>query len=196
MTENPKLRRRIMIAVMAAVSAAAIIIPMINMLFMAQMVPDDVPVATKTTTAKPSGLIRPVSVRPVISAFVTTPDQCPPPAIAAPADQPMKVCDVTRTAVYDLAPEGVKLALTNVESFKNPLTGANIVQLSMTKDASKTFTQYTKDHLDQQAAFIRGGIVVWAPKITEPIEGEVLQLTGDLTLEQTDEIAGMIRDGN
>jgi hypothetical protein len=154
------------------------------------------PVAAPTTTsAKPAITIRPVSVRPVISAFVTTPDKCPPPAIGAPPDQPLKVCDVNRTAIYDLAPEGVRLQLTNVESFKNPLTGANIAQLTMTDDASKAFFQYTKDHIDQQAAFVRSGIVVWAPKIPEPIEGTVLQLTGDLTLEQVEEIANMIKDG-
>lgn len=191
------LGRRMVFAIIGILSAGAIIIPMINMLFMAKTGPKE-PIAAPTTTsaANPGLHIRPVSVRPVISAFVTTPEQCPPPAIGAPPDQPMKVCDVTKTAVYDLAPEGVRLALTNVESFKNPLTGANIVQLSMTKDASESFTKYTKEHLDQQAAFVRSGIVVWAPKISEPIEGQVLQLTGELSFEQTEEIAGMIRDGN
>ena len=36
--------------------------------------------------------------------------------------------------------------------------------------------------------------VVWAPKITEPIDGQVLQLSGDVTEEQAKEIAQMLRD--
>jgi len=197
MSDNsPNMRRRLIIAVMAAVSVFAIVIPLLYSLLMPSFGTKE-PVAAPTTTssAKPASNIRPVSVRPVISAFVTTPDKCPPPAIGAPPDQPLKVCDVNRTAIYDLAPEGVRLQLTNVEAFKNPLTGANIAQLSMTEDASKAFFQYTKDHIDQQAAFVRSGIVVWAPKIPEPIEGQVLQLTGDLTFEQVEQISNMIRDG-
>jgi preprotein translocase subunit SecD len=36
--------------------------------------------------------------------------------------------------------------------------------------------------------------VVWGPKISAPIDGQVLQLSGELTPEQAKEIARMLRD--
>ena len=45
----------------------------------------------------------------------------------------------------------------------------------------------------RQIAFVRGGTVVWGPKITTPIDGTVLQLSGDLTTEQAADIARMLR---
>ena len=37
----------------------------------------------------------------------------------------MRTCDITRTAVYELGPEALRLQLTDVDSFLNPLTGGN-----------------------------------------------------------------------
>ena len=45
-------------------------------------------------------------------------------------------------------------------------------------------------------AFVRDNTVVWAPKITTPIDGTVLQLSGELTPEQAARVAGMLRDGS
>jgi len=39
---------------------------------------------------------------------------------------------------------------------------------------------------------VRGTTVVWGPKIGGPIDGQVLQLSGELTAEQASEIAGML----
>jgi preprotein translocase subunit SecD len=41
-------------------------------------------------------------------------------------------------------------------------------------------------------AFVRDTTVVWGPKIGAPIDGQVLQLSGDLTAEQAEEIAKML----
>ena len=149
--------------------------------------------APVTTTTTPVLTIKPLALRPVISAFVTTPEQClPPPPI--PPDQPLRICDITKTAVYDLGPEGMRLQLTDVDSFLNPLTGKQLVQMSLTDESTNAFAQYTPAHVGQQVAFVRAGTVVWGPKITEPIDGQVLQLSGDVTAEQAKEIARMLRD--
>jgi len=41
---------------------------------------------------------------------------------------------------------------------------------------------------------VRAGTVVWGPKIGGRIEGEVLQLSGDLKPEQAKEITRMLKD--
>lgn len=147
--------------------------------------------ATTTTSAAPAITIKPLSVRPVLTAFVTTPEECPAPA-PTPADKPIRVCDITKKAVYELSPEAMQVELTKVESFRNPLTGVQMVQMSMTEDSARQFGEFTAGQVGKQVAFVRGSTVVWGPKITTPIEGQVLQLSGDLTTEQADEVAGML----
>jgi preprotein translocase subunit SecD len=39
-------------------------------------------------------------------------------------------------------------------------------------------------------------MVVWGPKITAPIDGQVLQLSGELTVQQAQQIARILRDGS
>jgi hypothetical protein len=151
--------------------------------------------APVTTTTTPVLTIKPLAVRPVVSAFVTTPEQCPAPG-PVPPDQPMRVCDIPKTAVYDLKPEGIRLQLTDVDSIRNPLTGAQVVQMSMTTESASEFAKFTAGLVGQQVAFVRNGTVVWGPKITTPIDGQVLQLTGELTPEQAAEVARMLRDGS
>jgi preprotein translocase subunit SecD len=106
----------------------------------------------------------------------------------------MRVCDINRTAVYQLGPEGIRLQLTNADSFRNPLTGAETVQMSMTDESAQDFARFTADRVGQQVAFVRAGTVVWGPKISAPIDGQVLQLSGELTPEQAAEITRMLRD--
>ena len=127
MTVTKKRNRRIMIAVMAAVSSVAIIVPMISALlglFGSNKLGADGPITPTSTT--PALTIKPLSVRPVVSAFVTTPDQCPTPP-PTPAEQPLRICDITKTAVYELKPEAMRVQLTRVDSFRNPLDGIETV---------------------------------------------------------------------
>ena len=39
---------------------------------------------------------------------------------------------------------------------------------------------------------MRGTTVAWGPKIAAPIDGQVLQLSGDLTAEQAEAIARLL----
>jgi preprotein translocase subunit SecD len=108
----------------------------------------------------------------------------------------MRICDLPKTAVYELSPEALKVQLTNVDSFLNPLTGVQMVQMTMTSDSAAAFSTFTAGQVGKQVAFVRGGTVVWGPKISAPIDGQVLQLSGELTPEQAKDIARMLRDGS
>jgi len=193
MTDPSRRNRRILIAVTAALAAAAIVVPVIGVLLAPTMMKNQATTPITTTTTQPVLTIKPVALRPVIGAFVTTPEECLPPP-PTPPDQPLRTCDITKTAVYDLGPEELRLQLTDVDSFLNPLTGKQLVQVTLTNESTTAFAQYTTAHVGQQVAFVRAGIVVWAPKITEPIDGQVLQLSGDVSEEQAKEIARMLRD--
>jgi preprotein translocase subunit SecD len=96
--------------------------------------------------------------------------------------------------VYELGPEALRIQLTDVDSFLNPLTAKQTVQVTMTEESARAFADYTAAHINEQVAFVRAGVVVWAPKITEKIDGEVLQLSGEVTAEQATEIARMLKD--
>lgn len=151
--------------------------------------------STPTTSTTPAGpQIKPLAVRPVISAFVTTPEQCPPPT-PTPADQPARECDIPKTAVYELSPEALRVDLTKVDSFQNPLNGLQMVQMTMTEESARKFGEFTVSQVGKQVAFVRDGTVVWGPKITTPIDGQILQLSGDLTPDQAEEVARMLREG-
>jgi hypothetical protein len=195
MTDPKKRNRRIMIAVMAAISSVAIIVPLVSALLglFGSSKFRDADGPTTTTSAAPVYTIKPLAVRPVVSAFVTTPDQCPPPT-PVPPDKPMRICDISKTAVYELEPEALRVQLTKVDSFVNPLTGVQTVEMSMTKDSSEKFAKFTAGVVGKQIAFVRAGTVVWGPKIGGAIEGEVLQLSGDLKPEQAKEITRMLKD--
>lgn len=193
MSESKRMRRKILIGLLAALSAVAIIVPILGTLLAPGFLDNKADAPVTTTTTKPPLTIKPLPVRPVISAFVTTPDQCPPPN-PVPPDQPMRICDINKTAVYELQPEAMRVQLTNVDSFLNPLTGVQLVQMSMTNESAAEFGKFTAGQVGKQVAFVRAGTVVWGPKIAAPIDGQVLQLSGDLTAEQAKQIAKMLRD--
>ena len=190
-SNTKKRNQRIVRAVIGIIAAGAAIVPLGLGLLTARQVSQEPDLPTPTTTAAPALTIKPLPVRPVISAFVTTPEQCPDPPVPPP-DQPTRICDITRTAVYELGPEGLSLDLVNVDSFLNPLTGVQLVQMTMTPESSTKFAEFTAARVGQQVAFVRGTTVVWGPKIGGPIDGQVLQLSGELTAEQAKDIARML----
>ncbi len=194
MTDSKSRGRRITLVVLSAIAAAAIAVTPFSGSLAAIFSRDAEQTETTAPTSAPPVLtIKPLPVRPVISAFVTTPDKCPPPESVAPTE-PMTICDINKTAVYELGPEGLRVQLTNVDSFRNPLTGVELVQMTMTPESATEFGSFTAEQVGKQVAFIRDGTVVWGPKIAAPIDGQVLQLSGELTPEQAEQIATMLRD--
>ena len=68
--------------------------------------------------------------------------------------------------------------------------------MSMTPESAQQFAEFTGARVGKQVALVRAGAVVWAPKIAGPIDGQVIQLSGDdLTAEQATKIADALRDG-
>ena len=182
-------------ATMATVSVVATVSPTVTGLVTNLALGQRIHAVAETTTSTPPELkIKPVSVRPVVSAFVTTPQECPPPPMDAP-EKPARACDFDQTAVYELRPEALRVELTGVSSLRNPLTGVEIVQMSLTKESARQFEDFSAAEVGHQIAFVRQGTVVWSPKISDRTDGEILQLSGDMTSEQADEVARMLRDG-
>jgi hypothetical protein len=196
MSEKTPRSRKIMIAVVAALASLAIVVPVVAVLLTPGILfdrQDPMAALTTTTTTPPPLTIKPLQLRSVNGAYVVRPGDCDPKP-PAPPDQPEKICDILKSALFDLGPEVLRLQLTDVDSFLNPLTAKQTVQVTMTSESAGAFADYTASHIDQQVAFVRAGVVVWAPKITEKIDGEVLQLSGEVTGEQAAEIARMLKD--
>lgn len=195
MTDKSPRNRRIILTVVAVLAATAILVPALGVLLTPGVLTEqqDNAMLTTTTTTPPPLTIKPLGLRPVNGAYVVRPGDCDPPP-PTPPEAPLRICDIVKSAVYDLAPQVLTLQLTDVDSFLNPLTAKQIVQVTMTSESARAFADYTATHIDQQVAFVRAGIVVWAPKITEKIDGEVLQLSGEVTEDQAREIARMLKD--
>ncbi len=197
MTDNSQRNRRIRIGIVAALASLAIVVPIAGVLLTPGVLFDkqsDTAMLTTTTTAPRPLTIKPLALRPVIGpAYVPQGDDCAPPP-PTPPDQPLRTCDILKSAVFTLGPEVLRIQLTDVDSFLNPLTAKQTVQVTMTEESARAFADYTAAHINEQVAFVRAGVIVWAPKITEKIDGEVLQLSGEVTGEQAAEIARMLKD--
>jgi hypothetical protein len=189
-------RRKILIAVVAAILGLAVIVP-IGGALLTQIFGSDTPAdqraAADTTTAPPVYTIKPLVVRPVISVEGTLPEQCPPPAPVPPSET-LRTCDFARTALFTLGPEAVQLQLVRVDSLLSPITKAWLVQVSMNTESATAFADFTQTQIGKQVAFVRASVVVSAPQITEAISGDTLQLSGNLTEQQSQEMARLLRD--
>lgn len=195
-------RRKLVIAGLASVgiiamvgtTAAAIVMPF---LLRTEETASERRASPLTTTTAPAPYIAPLAVRPVGRALVPQGEQCKPgpPPPPAPSAQPATTCDVERKAFYELGPVGVELNLTGANAIKLPLEQFYAVQLVMEPESSARFGQYTGTQIGKQVAFVRDGVVLAAPSISAPINGESLQLSGEMTKETAETIARMLREG-
>jgi preprotein translocase subunit SecD len=55
---------------------------------------------------------------------------------------------------------------------------------------------YTAANVGKQLAFVRDGAVLAAPAIDQPINGQSLQLSGNMTQATAETIVRMLRDGS
>jgi preprotein translocase subunit SecD len=67
--------------------------------------------------------------------------------------------------------------------------------MSMDAASSAAFAKYTAANVGGQIAFVRDGVVVAAPAISQPIDGQSLQISGELSAATAATIARMLRDG-
>ncbi len=176
---------------MTAVLGFVLIVPMAVALV--SSAPEAPPEATATAESAPPPTT-PVEVRPVLSVEGTAPERCPTGASTGASTEPLQLCDLAKNGLYTLSPEAVQLQLVQVESLLSPITRGHFVQVMMTEESARTFGDLTAAQVGKQLAFIRDGVVVSAPSISERIDGTVLQLTGEMSAEQSDEIARLLRD--
>ncbi|MFZ0834663.1 MAG: hypothetical protein WAM92_16625 [Mycobacterium sp.] len=147
-----------------------------------------------STPATPAPNIVPLPVRPVQE--VRSPDECPPaqgPPAVFPPSTVVTACDMTRTAAYVLGPQEIELQLTAVEPVKLPASEFYVVRVTLQPASAAAFANLTAKHVGRQLAFVRDGVVVSAPQISAPIDSRGLELSGDLSAQQADDMARMLR---
>lgn len=152
--------------------------------------------AALTTTTVPPVPIAPLTVRPIVEAFVPTPEQCLAPPPPVPATEVLMTCDVGMTGVFTLSPTVLELEVTSVEMISVLPSAPPAVRIGLTESSQAAFATYTRENVGGQLAFVRDGIVVWSSGIGGEVNGPVLELRGELTLEQMAQMTTMLRDGH
>jgi preprotein translocase subunit SecD len=102
-------------------------------------------------------------------------------------------CDLERTAACALGPQAMELQLTHVETLKSPTSEFYVVRMTMSPASAQAFGAFAANNVDHQLAFIRDGIVMFAPKITQPIDSQALEISGNLTAQQAQDVAQRLR---
>lgn len=190
-----------MIAVLALVGILAMVSTIVVGVATAFLMKDQGEVAQRTTpiptTRTPAVIGIPLAVRPVAEVpLVANREDCPPVPPPTPPDAPIRVCDVDKAAVYQLGPVALALNLTGATETKLPTSDFHTVQMSMDPASSTAFAQYTAANVGKQLAFVRNGVVLAAPAISQPIDGQSIQISGQLSAATAATIAQMLRDGS
>lgn len=184
-----------LLAVVALTGSLGVVVAIIGSIWL-QLTGDKQPDAGRSTptSSAPAANIKPLPVRPVQE--VRSPEACPPAPGPPPVLQPTAVvtaCDITRSAAYVLGPQAIELQLTRVDSVKSPTSEFYVVRVTMQAASAAAFGDLTAAHIGRQLAFVRDGVVVSAPKITARIDSAALELSGDLTAAQADDMARLLR---
>lgn len=193
-------RRRITIAALASIGVMAMLATVVFGVAMAfvtkdagQVIPRTAAAPT-TRTAPVIGI--PLAVRPVVQVpSVANPEDCPPVPPPTPPEESVRVCDVDNAAVYQLGPVALRLNLTGASEAKLPSSEFHTVQLSMDPASRSAFARYTAANVGNQLAFVRNGVVLAAPSIVEPIDGQSIQISGELSAATAATITRMLRTG-
>ena len=190
-----------MIAVLALVGILAMVSTIVVGVAMAFITKDQVQVVQRAapmpTTRTPEVIGIPLAVRPVVEVpLVANPEDCPAVPPPMPAEAPVRTCDVDKAAVYQLGPVALALNLIGATETKLPTSEFHTVQMSMDPASSAAFAQYTAANIGKQLAFVRNGVVLAAPAISQPIDGQSIQISGDLSAATAATITRMLHDGS
>lgn len=193
--------RRVVVAALASVGILAMISTIVVGAAMAFTARDASRAANRTTpapsTRTPPVIGIPLAVRPVVELpLVARPGDCPDVPPPMPPDATVRTCDVDRAAVYQLGPIALALNLTGATETKLPTSDFHTVQMSMDQASSASFAQYTAANIGKRLAFVRDGVVLAAPAISEPIDGQSIQISGELSASTAATIAAMLREGS
>lgn len=189
-------RRKTSIAIIAALIGVAIVVPIAGSLLVQTFGSGTAEQKSTTTTSAepPVYTIQPLAVRSVLAVKDVLPDQCPPPSQPVLPTAELRTWDFARSALYTLGPQAVQLQLVRADSLLSPITNGYIVQVGMNAESARAFADFTQTQIGKQVAFVRASVVVSAPQISEAVAGDTLQLSGNLTEQQTQEMARLLRD--
>lgn len=73
--------------------------------------------------------------------------------------------------------------------------GEVIVSLEMTQEGADKWAQMTEENQGRQVAITMDGIVFSAPRVNEPIRGGTTQISGGFSVEEADDLAGLLNGG-
>ncbi|OBF11683.1 hypothetical protein [Mycobacterium sp. ACS4331] len=187
-------RRKRWIAVTAALVGLTMIVPITAVLIQQGFDSPESAAGSETTAPTPDvPKIKPLTVRPVVKAVMTTPEECPQ-GMMGPPTETVQLCDIEKTALFTLSSEAVQLQLTQAEALLSPLNNSYYVQVALTPESAQTFSDFTAANIGKQVAFVRGGVVVSAPQIGQRLDGDTLQLSGEMTAEESEGMARLLRD--
>jgi preprotein translocase subunit SecD len=143
-----------------------------------------------TQAVAPIVTIQPLPVRPVEKSQPTTSDKCPAtnPNAPTPPTNVLVTCDLTKTTLYTLGPEALRLALTHVEAPKSLTSDFYEVNLTMDPLSATAWASFTATHPHAHIAFVRDDLVLEAPIIQEPVTSGQLALTTQ-TAQAADQLA-------
>jgi hypothetical protein len=187
-------RRRRWIAGTAALVGMSMVVPVSAVLI--QQGFGDAAAGSNTSSAAPTSAapsIKPLTVRPVVEAVRADPEQCPQ-GVVGPPTETVQLCDIDKTALFTLSAESVQLQLTEAEALLSPLSNSYYVQVSLTPQSAQTFSDFSAANIGRQVAFVRGGVVVSAPSIGQRLDGDTLQLSGEMSAEESESMARLLRD--
>ena len=74
-------------------------------------------------------------------------------------------------------------------------SGSPCVTMKMPADAARTWAQLTKANVDNSIAIVLDNAVYSAPNVTGEITGGRSEITGNFTIEQTQDLANVLRSG-
>ncbi len=151
---------------------------------------------TTTQSAAPAANIQPLPVRPVQKSQPASPTKCPAtdPGAPAPPAGVLVTCDVTKTTVYTLGPETMRLTLTRVDQPTSLTSGFYEVSLTMDPSSAAAWAAYTGAHLKDHVAFVRDDLVLEAPIIEEQVTSGKIALTTQ-TAQAADQLAQLAGRG-
>jgi preprotein translocase subunit SecD len=147
---------------------------------------------TATPSAGPVAKIKPRPVRPQLKSQPTTPDKCPATNPNAPvaATDVLTTCDLDRTTLYTLGPEGMELGLTRVDVPKPEPNGFSGYEIEVTMDAlsAAAWASYTAANIGTRVGFIRDDLVISAGIIQESVSSGKTTLFAK-TAQKADQVA-------
>ncbi len=106
----------------------------------------------------------------------------------------VRVCDLHPRAAHALGPQGWRCSWSGWTALLSPITNGYIVQVAMNSESASAFADYTTSQVGKPKAVVRASTVVSAPQISEAVVGDLLQLSGNLTEQQSDEMARLLQD--